>query len=75
MRQKRAKAYKRVMALYVSAFNFRQPYQLLLTNDFLLEAGKQRDNDVYKMLKDVVQGETKPSELMRGCDSAQLTPQ
>ncbi|KAL1412467.1 hypothetical protein Q8F55_000212 [Vanrija albida] len=60
MRQKRAKAYKRVMALYVSAFNFRQPYQLLLTNDFLLEAGKQRDNDVFKMLKDVVQGETKP---------------
>ncbi|TXT12943.1 hypothetical protein VHUM_01344 [Vanrija humicola] len=60
MRQKRAKAYKRVMALYVSAFSFRQPYQLLLTNDFLLEAGKQRDNDVYKMLKEVVQGETKP---------------
>jgi U3 small nucleolar RNA-associated protein 23 len=29
MRQKRAKTYKRVMALYVQAFGFRQPYQVL----------------------------------------------
>jgi U3 small nucleolar RNA-associated protein 23 len=29
MRQKRAKTYKRVMALYTQAFGFRQPFQLL----------------------------------------------
>lgn len=62
MRQKRAKAYKRVMALYVSAFGFRQPYQILLGDDFLLEANKQKDVDWWKMLGTTVQGEVKPSE-------------
>lgn len=62
MRQKRAKAYKRVMALYVSAFGFRQPYQVLLSDEFLLEAAKQKDVDWWKMLGTTVQGEVKPSE-------------
>jgi hypothetical protein len=29
MRQKRARAYKRLMALYVQTFNFRAPFQVL----------------------------------------------
>lgn len=62
MRQKRAKAYKRVMALYVSTFGFRQPYQVLLSDEFLLEAAKQKDVDWWKMLGTTVQGEVKPSE-------------
>ncbi|CAK9779899.1 hypothetical protein CC85DRAFT_304940 [Cutaneotrichosporon oleaginosum] len=60
MRQKRAKAYKRVMALYVGTFGFRTPYQVLLGDDFLLEAAKQKDVDWWKMLGTTVQGEVKP---------------
>lgn len=63
MRQKRAKAYKRVMALYVSAFNFRQPYQVLASSDFLVEAGKSPEIDILKMMGTTVQGEIKPSEF------------
>lgn len=29
MRQKRAKAYRKLMALYSTTFGFRQPYQVL----------------------------------------------
>ncbi|BEJ10775.1 hypothetical protein CspHIS471_0101970 [Cutaneotrichosporon sp. HIS471] len=60
MRQKRAKAYKRVMALYVGTFGFRTPYQILLGDDFLVEAAKQKDVDWWKMLGTTVQGEVKP---------------
>ncbi|WWC72784.1 uncharacterized protein I206_106748 [Kwoniella pini CBS 10737] len=59
MRQKRAKTYKRVMALYVQTFGFRHPYQLLVSHDVLLESSKS-DMDIVKILKDVVQGEIKP---------------
>jgi len=59
MRQKRAKAYKRLMTLYAQTFNFRQPYQVLVSDDFLLElANKQLD--VAKQLATCVQGECKP---------------
>lgn len=61
MRQKRAKAYKRVMALYVSAFGFRTPYQVLISDEFLVEAYKQKDVDILKMVGTTVQGEVKPS--------------
>jgi U3 small nucleolar RNA-associated protein 23 len=65
MRQKRAKAYKRVMALYTSAFSFRQPYQVLLGTDFLLEAGKQKEIDMLKIVQRTVQGDIKPSKSSR----------
>lgn len=76
MRQKRAKAYKRLMTLYAQTFGFRQPYQVLgrsfttpicgllifaVGDDFLLElANKQLD--VAKQLATCVQGECKPSK-------------
>ncbi|WRT70915.1 uncharacterized protein IL334_007914 [Kwoniella shivajii] len=59
MRQKRAKTYKRVMALYVQTFGFRHPYQILVSHDVLLESSKT-SLDIVKILGDVVQGECKP---------------
>ncbi|WWC92536.1 uncharacterized protein L201_007495 [Kwoniella dendrophila CBS 6074] len=59
MRQKRAKTYKRVMALYVQTFGFRHPFQVLVSHDVLLESSKS-DMDIVKILRDVVQGECKP---------------
>ncbi|KAJ1941078.1 hypothetical protein FBU59_003606, partial [Linderina macrospora] len=37
MRVKRAKAYKKAMQFYQQAFDFRQPYQVLITPDFIDE--------------------------------------
>ncbi|WVW80664.1 hypothetical protein I302_102650 [Kwoniella bestiolae CBS 10118] len=59
MRQKRAKTYKRVMALYVQTFGFRHPFQILVSHDILLESSKS-SMDIVKILGDVVQGECKP---------------
>ncbi|KAK6906425.1 hypothetical protein I203_100410 [Kwoniella mangroviensis CBS 8507] len=59
MRQKRAKTYKRVMALYVQTFGFRHPFQILVSHDVLLESSKF-NMDIVKVLGDVVQGECKP---------------
>ncbi|ORY21162.1 Fcf1-domain-containing protein [Naematelia encephala] len=58
MRQKRAKTYKRVMALYVQTFSFRSPFQILVSNDLIMETN--RDSDLYKQLGACVQGEVKP---------------
>ena len=38
MRQKRAKAYKKLMATYERVFGFRTPYQVLYSSDFLAAA-------------------------------------
>ncbi|KAL7420795.1 hypothetical protein Q5752_004748 [Cryptotrichosporon argae] len=59
MRQKRAKTYKRVMALYTSAFEFRQPFQLLVSNDLLMEAST-KEFDIAKQLATCCQAEIKP---------------
>ncbi|RSH87117.1 hypothetical protein EHS25_003606 [Saitozyma podzolica] len=59
MRQKRAKTYKRVMALYVQAFGFRQPYQVLVSNDLIASTAAQA-LDIRKGLSLCVQGEIKP---------------
>ncbi|OCF45592.1 U3 small nucleolar RNA-associated protein 23 [Kwoniella heveanensis CBS 569] len=59
MRQKRAKTYKRVMALYTQTFNFRQPFQILVSHDLLLEGAKS-DLNMHKQFLTVVQGECKP---------------
>lgn len=52
------------MALYVSAFGFRTPYQVLISDEFLVEAYKQKDVDILKMVGTTVQGEVKPSECL-----------
>ncbi|KAH7924860.1 Fcf1-domain-containing protein [Leucogyrophana mollusca] len=59
MRQKRAKAYRKLMALYCMSFNFREPYQVLVDSetckiaiDSKMELGKQ--------LGAVLQGTIKP---------------
>ncbi|KAK4684572.1 U3 small nucleolar RNA-associated protein 23, partial [Tremellales sp. Uapishka_1] len=59
MRQKRAKSYKRLMSLYTQTFNFRQPFQVLVSNDILLEPAL-KDLDLVKGLGACVQGECKP---------------
>ncbi|WVQ86290.1 hypothetical protein IAT38_008458 [Cryptococcus sp. DSM 104549] len=59
MRQKRAKTYKRVMALYTGTFGFRQPFQILASQDVLLEGGKS-DLNMIKQFLQVTQGECKP---------------
>ncbi|CCG84215.1 protein of unknown function [Taphrina deformans PYCC 5710] len=58
MRQKRAKAYKKQMATYERTFSFRQPYQILITADFLT-AARSFHLDPIAGLKRTVQGELK----------------
>ncbi|QRV74953.1 rRNA processing protein, Fcf1 family protein [Ceratobasidium sp. AG-Ba] len=58
MRQKRTKAYKKLMALYHMSFGFRQPYQVLVDSTFCLEVF-QHKIDPLKQLCTVLQGECK----------------
>ncbi|KAF8604599.1 hypothetical protein BDV93DRAFT_537684 [Ceratobasidium sp. AG-I] len=58
MRQKRAKAYKKLMALYSMSFGFRQPYQVLVDSTFCREIC-QHKMDPLKQLGTVLQGECK----------------
>ncbi|CAE6456463.1 unnamed protein product [Rhizoctonia solani] len=58
MRQKRAKAYKKLMALYSMNFGFRQPYQVLVDSTFCVEIC-QHKMDPTKQLTTVLQGECK----------------
>lgn len=60
MRQKRAKAYKKLMALYSMSFGFRQPYQVVVDSTFCLEVC-QHKMDPLKQLGTVLQGECKIS--------------
>ncbi|KAL7409360.1 Fcf1-domain-containing protein [Mrakia frigida] len=59
MRQKRAKAYKRLMHAYCVTFGFRQPYQVLLDAAFC-ESIARSGIDVEKQLETVLQGNCKP---------------
>jgi U3 small nucleolar RNA-associated protein 23 len=61
MRQKRAKVYKRLMALYSMSFGFRQPYQVLVDSTFCEYAVKNKI-EIAKQLDAVLQGQAKPSE-------------
>ncbi|KAH8916284.1 hypothetical protein BT69DRAFT_1287898 [Atractiella rhizophila] len=59
MRQKRNKANRKVMQLYTSTFNFREPYQVLVDSDFALLCIEQKmefDSRFHVLL----QGEIKP---------------
>ncbi|KIY72135.1 Fcf1-domain-containing protein [Cylindrobasidium torrendii FP15055 ss-10] len=59
MRQKRAKTYKKLMALYCQNFGFRQPYQVLIDSE-LCKHSVSSQVDIVKQLKQVLQGEVKP---------------
>ncbi|EGN96893.1 hypothetical protein SERLA73DRAFT_15076, partial [Serpula lacrymans var. lacrymans S7.3] len=59
MRQKRAKAYRKLMSLYCTSFGFRQPYQVLVDSEFCKFAMESKV-DLVKQLNVVLQGEVKP---------------
>ncbi|TFK30612.1 hypothetical protein FA15DRAFT_17694 [Coprinopsis marcescibilis] len=59
MRQKRAKAYRKLMHLYCQFFGFRQPYQLLIEPE-ICKLAIANKFDLWKQLSTVVQGEVKP---------------
>ncbi|KAH6917215.1 PIN domain-like protein [Coprinopsis sp. MPI-PUGE-AT-0042] len=59
MRQKRAKAYRKLMHLYSQFFGFRQPYQLLIDPETCKMAIENKF-DLVKQLSTVAQGEVKP---------------
>ncbi|KAJ3561961.1 hypothetical protein NP233_g9870 [Leucocoprinus birnbaumii] len=59
MRQKRAKAYRKLMHLYCQSFGFRQPYQVLVDAETCRMAISHKI-DIVKQLGTVLQGEIKP---------------
>lgn len=59
MRQKRAKSYKKQMNIYVHAFKFREPFQVIVDDEMILMAEKASFN-LVKGLKRTIQGEIKP---------------
>lgn len=59
MRQKRAKAYKKQMTIYLHTFRFREPYQTIIDDEIVAQCHKAHF-DIVKGLNRTVQGETKP---------------
>ncbi|KAI0824241.1 Fcf1-domain-containing protein, partial [Trametes gibbosa] len=59
MRQKRAKAYRKLMSLYSLSFGFRQPYQVLIDSHMCQEAVAHKI-ELLKQLGAVLQGAVKP---------------
>ncbi|KAJ7169588.1 Fcf1-domain-containing protein [Mycena filopes] len=59
MRQKRAKAYRKLMALYSMSFGFRQPYQVLVDSE-MCKAATELKMELAKQLNSVLQGDIKP---------------
>ncbi|KAF8213376.1 Fcf1-domain-containing protein [Mycena galopus ATCC 62051] len=59
MRQKRAKAYRKLMALYSMSFGFRQPYQVLVDSEMCKEATEHKI-ELVKQLGTILQGDMKP---------------
>ncbi|KAJ2456815.1 hypothetical protein GGF42_003047 [Coemansia sp. RSA 2424] len=58
MRAKRAKSYRKAMQFYQQAFGFREPYQILVSPDFIL-AGASKQLPVKERLEEAVQGQAK----------------
>ncbi|KAJ2029043.1 hypothetical protein IWW57_001882 [Coemansia sp. S610] len=58
MRAKRAKSYRKAMQFYQQAFGFREPYQILVSPDFIL-AGVSKQVPVKARLEEAVQGQAK----------------
>lgn len=59
MRQKRAKAYKKQMNIYLHTFKFREPFQTIVDDELVLTCDKA-SFDLAKGLDRTIQGETKP---------------
>ncbi|GAV53046.1 hypothetical protein ZYGR_0AI03280 [Zygosaccharomyces rouxii] len=59
MRQKRAKSYKKQMLVYNYAFKFREPYQVLIDDQLVLDCQKSH-YDLVGGLKRTLQAEVKP---------------
>ncbi|KAJ7630654.1 Fcf1-domain-containing protein [Roridomyces roridus] len=59
MRQKRAKTYRKLMALYSMSFGFRQPYQVLVDSE-MCKAATDSKIELAKQLNSVLQGDVKP---------------
>ncbi|KAI0815180.1 Fcf1-domain-containing protein [Irpex lacteus] len=59
MRQKRAKAYRKLMSLYALSFGFRQPYQALVDSEMCKDAISHKI-ELVKQLSVVLQGSVKP---------------
>ncbi|KAF5377531.1 hypothetical protein D9615_005249 [Tricholomella constricta] len=59
MRQKRAKAYRKLMSLYSMTFGFRQPYQILIDAE-MCKTATDHKIELVKQLGTVLQGEVKP---------------
>ena len=59
MKQKRAKAYRKQMSYYHLNFKFREPYELLIDEEIILDAIRTR-YDLIEGFKRTVQGEIKP---------------
>ncbi|KAJ6627222.1 Fcf1-domain-containing protein [Mycena sp. CBHHK59/15] len=59
MRQKRAKAYRKLMALYSMSFGFRQPYQVLVDSE-MCKSAVDAKIELAKQLAVVLQGDIKP---------------
>lgn len=60
MRQKRAKAYRKLMSLYSMSFGFRQPYQVLVDSE-MCKASIAQKLELNKQLGIVLQGSVKPT--------------
>ena len=61
MRAKRSKTYKKTMAIYTSAFKFREPFQVLVDSEFVKQISGQKMVDVQKRLEDILGGPVKMS--------------
>ncbi|CAN3372334.1 hypothetical protein DIURU_004541 [Diutina rugosa] len=69
MRLKRAKAYKKQMAVYVHSFKFKAPFQTLVDADIVIHCYNIKYN-ILKGLSSTVQGEIKP--MITQCCMEQL---
>lgn len=69
MRQKRAKSYRKQMLVYNHTFKFRQPYQVLVDDQLVLETFNS-SFDLVKGLKRTLQAEVKP--MITQCCMQQL---
>lgn len=61
MRQKRAKSYRKQLQYLRLNFKFREPYQILLDDQIILEAVRTKQ-DLHKTLERTVQGQIKLSK-------------
>jgi hypothetical protein len=63
MRQLRAKRYRKAMAVYQTSFQFRDPYQVLLSADFILAAHRFK-LDLSNLLQRTFQAPLKLSTIV-----------